>query len=242
MNKIDNYKRKFFDETEQTVVVTRRLYLKKSAEEVLECLKSEGVIIKDIDSIFKTLDIILRAIGFHHEADDADQIMCINSLIGVVRLKNVFTTDNNIEQLRTILDAFQDNVKSGWKYEDNELERIKDNAEIVAKELITYFNDIVDVMINEFNPHEHMYINAIFTSKDSDEAFFNMMLSYNPIMRDYGINIMSTMVSDEGIKDNDVIFIGSTLNRSTVETTKANLEIKDGENEEENSDDTKSNI
>lgn len=239
MNISTNYTRKFFDDKEQTAPVTRRLYLQKSAEEVQACLKSEGVVIDDIDALFKTLDIILRAVGIHREPEDADQVACMHSLVGIIKLGNIFANKEKAEQFKTLLDMFQSTVKSGWKYDDSDLKAIKDNIEIVAKELITYFNDIIDVLVREFDPQTCTYVNANFTSKDSDDAIFDIMLSYKPIVADFGLNILSTMVSDIGYDDIDhVNIISFTFNNNAVNVAKKNLGINDEAKEKDKEENT----
>lgn len=236
MNVSTNYTRKFFDDKEHTIVTARHLPLKESAEEVLACLKSEGVVIEDIDSLFKTLDIILRTIGIHREPEDSDQIASMRSLVGVIKLGNIFTDDEKAERFKTLLDMFQSTVKSGWKYDDRDLETIKANVKIVTKELVTYFNDIIDVLVKEFDPKNHVCVNAHFDSKDAydDKGIFDIMLSYNTFVGDFALNIASTMVSDIGSEDTDhVNVISFTFNENAVERAKQKLGIEDDEEKEE---------
>lgn len=233
-----DYQFKFFDDGNYSVF--KGIMLDHSTHDVMECLKSEGVNLIDHDSIFKMIDIYLRIVGIHRESSDAEYVTHIHSVIGTVQFRTFDSTDERNEQIKNLLDLFQDVVDTEYKFNEADLEVIKNNVSTVINEIVIYLNDMINILVDEYSNQHVSSVHLTYMSKYDKDISFDALISYHSNIGVHAIDIASTMFRkvDENEQDN-VAISAFTFTKPELDKINEHLKLDDDKNEEVKTDGSK---
>lgn len=184
-NEKPKYEYKFL--TDDSYTVRKNIPLYMAVDQAQKCLASEGVMITPA-SFIKCLDIYLRIIGVCRSVNENDfPPVCV--LTGVITFKDNREKLKNpkcLEMYQKLFELINECVDDDYKMPESDLKQINEHMDIVMKEVCIFFNDIVNLLIDQIDDVNTLSVSALvytnIPSKETDHRF-SVDMSYN---NDYG--------------------------------------------------------
>ena len=125
----------------------RRIFdLKNEVNELMECLKSEGVDVSK-SMIMRLIEAILRTCGI----DSSDNInKKLNSVIGLITIKSPYTLVKSEDEEKICDESVHKYFDTMFDDEDPEKPIVMNNTKIIYDEVCTFINDLFDYMYNTY--------------------------------------------------------------------------------------------
>ena len=125
----------------------RRIFdLKNEVNELMECLKSEGVDVSK-SMIMRLIEAILRNCGI----DSSNNIDAkLNSVIGLITIKSPYTLVKSEEEEKLCDESVHKYFDIMFDDQDPEKPIVTNNTKIIYDEVCTFINDLFDYMYNTY--------------------------------------------------------------------------------------------
>lgn len=125
----------------------RRIFdLKNEVNELMECLKSEGVDVSK-SMIMRLIEAILRNCGI----DSSDNINAkLNSVIGLITIKSPYTLVKSEEEEKLCDESVHKYFDIMFDDQDPEKPIVMNNTKIIYDEVCTFINDLFDYMYSTY--------------------------------------------------------------------------------------------
>lgn len=125
----------------------RRIFdLKNEVNELMECLKSEGVDVSKT-MIMRLIEAILRNCGI----DSSDNInKKLNAVIGLITIKSPYTLVKSEDEEKICDESVRKYFDIMFDDEDPEKPIVMNNTKIIYDEVCTFINDLFDYMYSTY--------------------------------------------------------------------------------------------
>lgn len=198
MNNEDQKKYEFKFLTEDSYGIRKNIPLYLGVRQALKCLASEGVMITPA-SFIKCLDIYLRIVGICRSADENEfPPVCV--MTGIIEFKDISEKLKNpeyLEMYQKLFELINECVDDDHKMPESDLKQINDHIDIVMKEVCIFFNDIVNLLTQEFYNGNTLSVCAmVYTRVSSTESDhrFGVEICYNHDFYAVSLLFMSTVL------------------------------------------------
>ena len=168
------------------------------------CLESEGVKLSDA-SVAKCVDIYLRINGFAD--NNGDEFPPVKAMCAPVSFNNIYgdtakNPEHRVELTKDLITLINNYVDDDHKFIDNdgnnEIEVIKNNVSTIFKEINIFLNDIMEMMLDEYEADD--IVTVIAMAYVSDDNFLKFVINFDANYDTTVMTIISTvLVKDEGI-------------------------------------------
>lgn len=175
------YEFKFLTEDSYTVRKTIPLYI--GVDQAQKCLASEGVMITPA-SFVKCLDIYLRVIGICR-ANDENEFPPVCVMTGVVGFKDnseKLKDPKCLEMYHKLFELINECVDDDHKMPESDLKQINDHIDIVMKEVCIFFNDIINLLIQELIDNNTFTVSALVYTRTPSTEYdhrFSVKIGYS---------------------------------------------------------------
>lgn len=131
--------------------------LKNEVNELMECLKSEGVDVSK-SMIMRLIEAILRNCGIDNSGNIDKRL---NAVIGLITIKSPYTLVKSEEEEKICDESVHKYFDIMFDDQDPEKPIVMNNTKIIYDEVCTFINDLFDYMYNTyFDEYEEYHKNV----------------------------------------------------------------------------------
>lgn len=199
MSNEDQKKYEFKFLTKDSYTMRKNIPLYLGVDQAQKCLASEGVMVTPA-SFIKCLDIYLRIVGICRAVDENEfPPVCV--MTGIIEFKDISEKLKNpkyLEMYQKLFELINECVDDDHKMPESDLKQISDHIDIVMKEVCIFFNDIVNLLVQELCDSNTTSVCALvyikIPSTESDNHRFSVEIGHNHDFDAVSLSFMSTVL------------------------------------------------